>query len=153
MEKNNFQELKERLIEQKEQIDKKLNAIEMVEHMLEGGIDDTEYHMDSKNMTFSKISQDDACEQFLEKAPTKIFTTKEIANGLQRGGYKFSTAKPHQSVAVTLRRMALENKIKKIEIKAHRVGYQALNSKGSDNKNSEPLNFGDVGERSKPSDL
>lgn len=156
MEKNNLQMLKERLRKQKEQLDEQLKAIEIVEQMLGEGIDNIQYHIKPQSMNFSAISQEDACRQVLGKDPTKMLSVKNVTDQLIEGGYKFATDKPKLSVAVTLRRMANENKIiKKIQIKPGRVAYQALNKneKGSESSLSEPLNLGDVGERLKPTNL
>lgn len=148
MEKNNLQILKERLKKHKDQIYEQLRAIEIVEQMLGEGVDNIQYHTKPQVMDLSAISQEDACGQVLGKDPTKMLPVKDVTHQLIEGGYKFATDKPKLSIAVTLRRMADENKIKKIQLKPGRVAYQALNtSKGSESEDSEPLNLGDVPER------
>ena len=128
--KEKIENLKKLVLKEKEDIERKLQAIEIVEEMfkkMDRKGQELKLPLISKS-AFRSQSLKNACVSVIESNINKLWNKKEVTEILVKGGYEFRTEKPESSVITTLRILGKEGKIEIVKIRPGLNNYQAKKS-------------------------
>lgn len=121
-----FSALRRQLEKQKQIIEERLRALNIMEEMVREGRTGIKHFgfPERKKQEYSSMTLRDACKSVLSNS-TQAMNRKEVTGELIRGGYHFQTNKPVESVGTILRNLANDDEIELVKIKPGRNAYKA----------------------------
>lgn len=129
MDNINFSEMRKQLELEKQKIEERLKALNIMEEMIR------EKETKGKQLSFPEMKEEkysfktlrQACKTILSNS-IKAMNRKEVTAELIKGGYKFQTNKPVDSAGTILRQLHGDGEIDLVKIKPGRNAYKAKES-------------------------